>query len=347
MSKIQIFIEPEKLLNIINELELEALKAAHSIARQEFKVIQRYLALHADPDVLIHAQKVELALKEIVLREPALPRIELIPEHPEPVLLVYNNEVLQEPLNHYWRNLILQATASIQKNIPSVGRLEALDDKTQYGTCFAIAANLVLTNYHVASQFCSSRGVLTKPVLIDFIEEKHRDPEERYEIERAVTLSPDPDFAILKVRLENSKPLAPLKLRNAPLSISRNQEIDAFSFPVYVIGYPTQSSPYDPDRNEALENRIFKGIFGVKRFCPGSLKQIQSETNPPYDDICLCCNYTSLNGSSGSPVFDFETGDVIGLHYAGESNRQENLSIPIWMIRSPINQAIHDFASPS
>ena len=83
---------------------------------------------------------------------------------------------------------------------------------------------------------------------------------------------------------------------------------------VMVIGYPAR----DERQDLALQDSIFQGIYHVKRLQPGKVRpssQIRS-----YDHIVtvLVHDASTLGGNAGSPVIDVATGDVLGLHFAGE-----------------------------
>jgi hypothetical protein len=58
-------------------------------------------------------------------------------------------------------------------------------------------------------------------------------------------------------------------------------------------------------------DRIFEGIYDVKRLAPGYLTS--EDQNGSFSHDC-----TTLGGNSGSCVIDVETGSVIGLHWGGD-----------------------------
>ncbi len=79
---------------------------------------------------------------------------------------------------------------------------------------------------------------------------------------------------------------------------------------VYVVGYPVQV----PRRVPTLVlQRIFgpaPDSLGTKRFSPGLVMDWMNPSNFYHDA-------STLGGSSGSAVVDFDLGRVVGLHYAG------------------------------
>jgi glutamyl endopeptidase len=94
--------------------------------------------------------------------------------------------------------------------------------------------------------------------------------------------------------------------------------------PVYVAGYPVA------DGANATPLFVLEKVFGqgstlaTKRVSPGKLRTLTSE-------LVLEHDASTLGGSSGSAVFDFETHEMIGLHYAGLYN-STNRAVPIWKL---------------
>jgi Trypsin-like peptidase domain len=87
---------------------------------------------------------------------------------------------------------------------------------------------------------------------------------------------------------------------------------------VAVVGYPAQDS-----RNDAADQqRIFDGIYNVKRLAPGQLTAVVAEDLLHHDA-------TTLGGNSGSVVIDLESGKAIGLHFGGiQGARNEAVQAP-------------------
>ncbi|MEO1533375.1 MAG: DNA/RNA non-specific endonuclease, partial [Pseudomonadota bacterium] len=68
----------------------------------------------------------------------------------------------------------------------------------------------------------------------------------------------------------------------------------------------------DPRRNDpTLMNDIFGGTYDVKRFSPGLATGFEE------GGVIMLTDYTTLGGNSGSVVLDIETGEAVGLHFAG------------------------------
>jgi endonuclease G len=88
---------------------------------------------------------------------------------------------------------------------------------------------------------------------------------------------------------------------------------------VAVIGYPAQSSFNDL----ADQQRIFDGIYNVKRVAPGTVMSVSP-------DGLLNHDATTLGGNSGSVVMDLETGQAVALHFGGfEGDRNMSVQAPV------------------
>jgi DNA/RNA endonuclease G (NUC1) len=92
---------------------------------------------------------------------------------------------------------------------------------------------------------------------------------------------------------------------------------------VAVIGYPA----FDPRNNVSLQNRIFRGVFNVKRLQPGTIvgrgevKSYESRVNAMTHDA------STLGGNSGSVVLHVGSGQVVALHFAGRY-LEANYAVP-------------------
>lgn len=98
---------------------------------------------------------------------------------------------------------------------------------------------------------------------------------------------------------------------------------------VAVIGFSARDSRI-PDTE--LMDRIFEGVFDVKRLQPGRLRDaIKAEGDSfPHDSLpSLTHDCSTLGGSAGAPLVELETGLVLGINYAGLFLR-ENRAVPAW-----------------
>ncbi|MGH9336525.1 MAG: DNA/RNA non-specific endonuclease, partial [Vicinamibacteria bacterium] len=122
-----------------------------------------------------------------------------------------------------------------------------------------------------------------------------------------------PDMAL--VRLEPNEQLPP------PIRLAHDGP--RFQEDVVVIGYPAQDS-----RNDYfVMHGLYKGIYKVKRLAPGRISGIRE------DQFLFTHDCTTLGGNSGSVVLRVDTGEAIGLHYAG-SYLENNFAVPSSTLRS-------------
>lgn len=238
-----------------------------------------------------------------------------------------------------WLSKLDAVRATVQRNCASVGRIEVTghpDDPGEneffLGTGWVVAPNLIMTNRHVAKEFCDDDGRLQPGMTarIDFAEERTFDPDTSFSILRAVHIGLDFDYAILEVASDAGFP--------QPLRFVRSSSEVAAGTDCYTIGYPA----WDGVRNDAaVMSRLFGDAYDVKRLAPGILRSIQLEpihVGRRQMALNLETDYTTLGGNSGSPVFDLETGLVIGLHYSGRY-KQKNFAVPVWRLAAAIANA--------
>lgn len=238
----------------------------------------------------------------------------IVLEHGRPSLIIKNG-AYQQPKSIIWRNRL--GNGIVNQNIPSVGRIELREHPSLdwVGTGWLVeGTDLLVTNRHVAEVFAYMRNsdfVFKKnyrgrkiKASIDFKEEYLIDQERYFSITDVLYMADDnePDVAILKVRPQNIDGFP------FPSGLSISQEILPDDAMVYTLGYPARDSRI---KDAALMDKIFNGIYNVKRLAPGRLVKRRKPKNICFHDC------STLGGNSGSPVISLETGKVIGLHFAG------------------------------
>ena len=325
----------------MNPKQIRLLKHVKELTSKDGDVFRRHVK-----DIPKYAKalaKIEDAqFDERKLGEPDVNALEaIVMDYGRPVLLVENDRVVTSE-SGIWQERLNKCSDAISENIKRVGRVEVEGHPNQayleageecfLGTCSVIGSDLVLTNRHVALEFCQSDGRI-KPGMVprvDFIEEDKRDPDNQVRITKAVEIGTEFDYAILQV--EGVSLPSPLKFCESANALSPEGENPL----VYIVGYPA----FDTRNPTDVQNKLFAGKFNVKRLAPGRLRSIVGP--PPYAgykrvDRTLVCDYTSLGGNSGSPVFDLGTGLVVGLHFAGQY-AEANYAVPIWSILDRINK---------
>jgi hypothetical protein len=259
----------------------------------------------------------------------------------------------RELLPSDWRALVDQRRTRIAETLRSVGRIQlyqfASEARPTYGyevgivigTGFVVAPGIVMTNRHVAQIFAqidapnapfrNDDRKNSAVVLIDFGGDSD-EQQNVHRVERVLfsttdpgddSVETEPDVALLKLRPDptrESPPPLPLQTSapNAP----------NFSRRAFVCGYPTYDRTHDP-----LLAKYFQRLR-VKRVSLGQMTGVSPVSLTSHLDR-LVHDCTTLMGSSGSPVVDFETGTVWGLHCRGFEqvlNLKGNSAEPLWRV---------------
>lgn len=220
------------------------------------------------------------------------------------------------------------ARTNIERAIRSVGRVELPNHpRLPYvGTGFVVGTNLLMTNRHVAEVFVSGLGVTDlslrvdlEPVQVDFAREVVPTPPHPFRVTEVLMVHPFWDMALLRVRgLDGLEPLELLAQDPAGL-VARD---------VVVIGYPAFDSRNDAEQ----QNRIFRGVYEVKRLQPGKVTGRRNTRSFGHDVPALTHEASTLGGNSGSAVVDVLTGKVLGLHFGG-AYRISNFGVPAFELK--------------
>ena len=203
----------------------------------------------------------------------------------------------------------------INPMLGSIGRIELPNMHTipYGGTGFLVGDGLMMTNRHVARLFTEGLGtrrLLYRPgdAAVDFKCEVdgQPDPASFFTIERVLMIHPYWDMALLKV--------AGLSGRYRPLTLSVQAPEDLVDHTMMAVGYPAR----DPRNDMALQDRIFGGVFNVKRLQPGKVGRRSNVRSFENEVDAMVHDSSTLGGNSGSAIIDADSGRVIGLHFAGE-----------------------------
>lgn len=201
----------------------------------------------------------------------------------------------------------------IEAAIPAIGRVEISEHPTlpYVGTGFVVGRGLLMTNRHVAEMFTlglGMRGLRFQPgldnVQVDFKRERGSSASSPFRVRRVLMIHPYWDMALMEV--EGVDGLRPLTLDSRHVDEVREQD-------VVVIGYPAQ----DPRNDAALQHRIFRGVYQVKRLQPGKIMGAQRTSSFGRMVEALAHDSSTLGGNSGSAILDARSGKVLGLHFGG------------------------------
>jgi endonuclease G len=235
-----------------------------------------------------------------------------------------------ESTHRLWTKLSTDAAikARIEAALPSIGRIElpGFGAIPYGGTGFVVGNGLMMTNRHVAEIFTRGLGdrqlsfIPGRKASIDFRRERDNVAGPGYRVVRVRMIHPYWDMAILEVEgLE----VEGLNAAHGSLPLSIADARDLAGSEVAVIGYPAFDSRNPADVQDAL----FSGQYGVKRLQPGLLQgRFDTES---FGKIVPAATHdcSTLGGNSGSEVMSIETGEIVGLHFAGRY-LERNYAVP-------------------
>jgi len=279
----------------------------------------------------------ELAAESALGRDGAadaaqLARETIVVRQGRPVLLVQNDDyVLDGPEVAIWNDRLGRANirSVIRRVLPAVGRIELDNFRHPWvGTGWLVDDDIIVTNRHVAELFAARNGRRfvfrqgadgTHPVAarVDFMEELNSSAVNEFRLLDVLYIEdePGPDIAFLKVERNSA---AGRRLAGKLALAARPGRRDQF---VGTVGYPA-SDPRIPDQD--LVRRLFGDVYDVKRFAPGQLLAPRGEF--------VLHDCSTLGGNSGSVIMDLESGEAVGLHFAGLFLR-ENRGVPAAIVR--------------
>jgi hypothetical protein len=236
------------------------------------------------------------------------------------------------PGEGFWLTHINNLFIKIASACGRVGSIciEAGGVRTPIGTGWRVGPRFLITNAHVAEHLF--RRKLNEPAddavngwerrpgrtgLVNFALEHARPAGCDFQIEDCRYIQADPakpDLAILTVspQGEEALPGALIVERDAKCSAAQSDAL------LFTVGHPMADL-----RNDANVAAVFGALDGTKRFSPG-------ESRGRLGDFVLAHDCSTVNGSSGSPVLDFSTGRVVGLHFWGlPGARNESVFLPV------------------
>ncbi|MDY8134684.1 serine protease [Aquimarina sp. 2201CG5-10] len=233
-----------------------------------------------------------------------------------PVFLI-NNDEIDIAITTPWKRHINDNTDTISKVIPAVGRIEITgDDRRNWiGTGWLLKNTcIVVTNKHVANKFASSNEDGTYKIRedwmgdpyrirIDFKKEHATNEELEFDVKQVVYIPKgrELDIALLLIDDKNHRG------NQLPEGLELSYKIPSFKEKIYVVGYPACFE------DEVKRDEHFNSLAGVKQFAPGKFSKTRVHRYVYFHDC------TTWNGNSGSPLLDFDSGKVIGIHFAGDT----------------------------
>ncbi len=300
--------------------------------RAEFKLAQEAAtALKSDPNAPLTAEQTEAmhALVHLLLR---------------PALRVTGGAIPAIPDS--WPRL-KSAHDLVMSRTRSVGRIDT-HDRAHVGTGWFAAKDILLTNRHVAGVLCGL-DIRTDPTWIDklpaAVEAKNnvwdKDPTLRAVWDPAEVPGPASTVTGSITRIRAWHPLLDMALLDVTgiaessglaLNIRAVPPAELAGHDVYLAGYPAVNPPYGLSKQVA--DLLFPDAteVGLKRVSPGQLTGLAADLPVARNRPRQRHDGSTLGGSSGSPVFDFDTHSVVAIHYAGQYG-VENSAVPFWLLK--------------
>jgi hypothetical protein len=242
-----------------------------------------------------------------------------------PAILIQDGSFFRPPPG--WE-VLEQRRIHIEETCRSVGRIEVAGHPTMdwIGTGFLVAENVIMTNRHVAKEFCQPgprKQWTFEPLAktsIDYIKELSMPETFEFELTNVIGIHETLDLALFKTAPLSSQGIPAPK----PFTLASKAPRSLQGHKVYVMGYPG----YDSKRNDPdVIHRIFSNIYGVKRLQPGEITAFFGNRS------ILTHDCSTLGGNSGSCLVDIETNKVVGLHFSGRY-LQANYAVALWQLTS-------------
>ena len=255
-----------------------------------------------------------------------------------PAMLIKGGRVPEDPEN--WPE-VYQQRDLITPVIAGVGRIE-LANKFKIGTGFIVGDKRVLTNNHVVCGLLGldsaawrntrqtfeetmkaynkswANGSNTRP-RFEMAGEFGSDKTSVVRINRVLASHQTVDMAVLELDAVPEKAVRVTLATKQPATFEGRR--------VYAVGYPVADNPWKPAPFPILR-RVFgqDESLGMKRLSPGTVMGWESEHQFHHDA-------STLRGSSGSCIVDFDDHQVVGLHFAGSYDDHNN-AVPLWKFRT-------------
>lgn len=248
--------------------------------------------------------------------------LEVIVNIARPAIFIQGGKFFPPPEG--WE-VLEQHRARIETACRSVGRIEAKGHRLLYiGTGFLVGENVIMTNAHVAEEFCQ-KGQREKWQFktgmmpgIDYIKELGATKTAMFNIENVIGVHDDFDLALFRVTTKSVSGSTAAE----PLTLASDAKYAKTGRQVYVLGYPAFDSRAQSTSAAAMR-AVFNDVYDVKRLQPGNVLKVLDK------DALFRHDCSTLGGNSGSCVIDLETNQVLGLHYGGVSG-EYNVAVSLW-----------------
>jgi ribosomal protein L39E len=267
------------------------------------------------------------------------------------------NGLFESPTSGPWQQLKPDIVETPAK---SVCRIDlCMDGYTpiHLGTGFVIGTNtdnqfVLMTNAHVIDGakrygWPSQEGT---SLACNFVEDTVETSEQLLSLTNKCHIHPQYDLALVYL---SSEQLEATGTFLTPLVIAEKPPDPILELEMGVIGHPS----FDSNRDPFPKYFGFGDEFGVKRFSPGFIRNIEKRNWRSQEVEVFLHDATTLSGSSGSCILDLKRMNVVGLHFGGWPMQKQKMEIgdrdviaqlfhangavPLWtVINDPILQQV-------
>ena len=254
-------------------------------------------------------------LESIVLRR--------LPKIPRPAFLVRDGAV-EFDHDPYWSERLRRHRSVLERVLRGVGRIETNDPAFSFvGTAFLVDSKRAVTASFVAQALFNYR----KPgeasgefdgVRINFKAEHGGTDREDVAVRNIRLVHPYWGFAFLELA-------QPVDATRVLWPATKQSEEDLREREICVVGYPAYDSRNDRDDMKL----VFGDIFDVKRVMPGTIMGVKRWGGE--DTLVLRHDATTSGGTSGAPLVDSASGEVLGIQVGG-AFLVENYAVAAWEI---------------
>jgi hypothetical protein len=244
-------------------------------------------------------------------------------------------------------NRLKTAHDSVIRKVRGVGRIDT-SARGHVGTGWFVAENLLMTNAHVAGALCGLDPHVD-PAWLDKLPTAviktnavwDEDPSRRavWDPAEAPSAASAAIGTITKIR--KFHPLLDMALLDVTgvadsndlvLRMHASPPAALVQHDIYLAGYPGVTPPH------GVSTQVAKLLFrdaistGLKRVSPGQLVALVEGLPIAANKPCESHDGSTLGGSSGSPVIDFDDHRVVALHYQGQYG-VANYAVPLWLVK--------------
>jgi Trypsin-like peptidase domain len=271
--------------------------------------------------------------------------------------LLLRNGLLESPVSGPWQQLKPNIVEAASKSVCRIDLCRDGYTPIHLGTGFVIGTNVhgqfvVMTNAHVidgAKQHGWSSQHEIK-LACDFARDTFEVSDQFLSLSSEYDIHLQYDIALVYI---SSEQLELTGMSLLPLLIAEKPPDSIPELEIGVIGHPS----FDSNRDPFPKYFGFGDEFGVKRFSPGFIRNIEKRNWRSHDVEVFLHDATTLSGSSGSCILDLKSMNVVGLHFGGWPMQRQRIEIgdkdlvaqlflangaaPLWRLRNdPLLQQV-------